>query len=447
MPPADLVIRGGTIVTPSAMVRMAVTIRDGKIASISSDERVPGASRVIDADGLYILPGVIDAHVHLREPGPTYKEDFATGTAAAAAGGVSCVFDMPNNLPPTKNVEAFNTKVELAASKAVVDFGLYGLLSVGSLKEVEGLSKAGVVGFKCFMGETTGSIPPPSDGEMLDQFSEVARLGRRVAVHAENDSIVRYLVDKLRSEGRVYPRAHYESRPQIAEEEAIGRAMLYAKERTCPLHIAHLSSEGGAELVRNAKVGGLPVTSETAPHYLLLDDGMYARLGSLMKINPSVKTPTDRAALWRAVNDGTVDLISSDHSPHTLEEKTTEAIFDAPSGFPGLETSVPVMLTQVNKGLLSLNKYVQLSSENPARVWGIFPRKGCVEVGSDADLTIVDLKSKSKVDPARFYSKAKWSPFEGYDLQGAPVYTISRGAVVMDHGVVDTHVRGRFVAP
>lgn len=433
--------------TPSSMVRMALVVKDGKVAAITSDENVPSAERVIDAEGLYVLPGIIDAHVHFRDPGLTYKEDFASGSAAAAAGGVTCIFDMPNTVPPTKDLETLNAKVEAARAKAVVDYGLYGLLTVGSLKEAGGLSSHGVIGFKCYMAETTGKIPPPSDGEMLEQFSEVAKLGLGVAVHAENQSIVRYMIEKLRAEGRVYPRAHLESRPQIAEEEAVGRAILYAKDTSCPLHIAHLSSEGGVDLVRGAKAGRFPVTAETAPHYLILDDSRYADLGPLMKINPSIKGRSDRAALWDAVSDGTIDMIATDHSPHTLAEKSGPDIFDVASGFPGLETSVPLMLTQVNRGRLTLQRYVQLASANPARAWRIYPKKGCIEVGSDADITIVDLSSRSRVDPTKFYSKAKWSPFDGFEVEGQATYTISRGKVVMDHGVVDTLRHGEMVMP
>ena len=207
-----------------------------------------------------------------------------------------------------------------------MDYGLYGLLTAGSLSEVGPLARAGVIGFKCYMGETTGKIPPPSDGEMLDQFSEVSRLGRRVAVHTENDSIIQYRVGKLRSEGRVYPRAHLESRPQIVEEEAVERAILYSRTTSCPLHIAHLSTGVGAAAVRRSKQAGVPVTAETAPHYLVLDDERYQELGSLMKINPSIKTSDDRAKLWEAVNDGTIDMIATDHSPHALEEKSSETI-------------------------------------------------------------------------------------------------------------------------
>ncbi|MDA4114214.1 MAG: amidohydrolase family protein, partial [Thaumarchaeota archaeon] len=278
MTSADLVIRGGTIVTSTSMLRAALVIKDGKIAAITSDENIPRAGRVIEAEGLHVLPGVIDVHVHLRDPGMTYKEDFGTGTAAAAAGGVTCVFDMPNNSPPTMDVGSLNAKKEAARTKAIVDYGLYGLLTVGSLKEIDPFVEAGVIGFKCYMGETTGKIPPPSDGEMLEQFSEISKLGRRVAVHAENDSILQYRVSKLREAGRVYPRAHYESRPQIVEEEAVERAILYSRDTSCPIHIAHLSSGVGAAAVRRGKRTGIRVTAETAPHYLILDDGRYPQL-------------------------------------------------------------------------------------------------------------------------------------------------------------------------
>ncbi|MDA4122537.1 MAG: dihydroorotase family protein, partial [Thaumarchaeota archaeon] len=388
-----------------------------------------------------------DAHVHFRDPGPSKKEDFASGSQAAAAGGVTCVLDMPNNEPPTRDAKTFKAKAEIAGSKAVVDFGLFGLLSVDSLKDIDGLVSSGAIGFKCYMGTTTGSIPPPSDGEMLAQFSRVASSGRRVAVHAENESIVRYLAEELRREGRVYPRAHYESRPAVAEEEAVSRALILARSASCLLHIAHLSSAAGVEVLRRAKRKGSPVTVETCPHYLLLDEGSYPELESRMKINPAIKSATDRAALWEALRDGTVDMIATDHSPHTIEEKGTHDIFEAPSGFPGLETAVPLMLTEVSKGNLSLERYVELTSANPARAWGLFPRKGSIEVGSEADITIVDLKARSKIDPSKFHSKAKWSPFEGVEVEGAPVYTISRGRVVMDRGVVDTTPVGRMVMP
>jgi len=447
MTQVDLTIKNGSIVTPTSLVPAGIAVKAGRIVAIASNANLPDSSRAIDAAGLFVFPGIIDVHVHLRDPGYTYKEDFKSGTLAAAAGGITCVFDMPNNHPPVRDVTALKDKIDVAEAKAVIDYGLYGLLTDGNLRDVKALARAGVIGYKCFMGETLGKVGPPSDGEMLDEFAEVAALDLRVSVHAENDPILQYRVDKLRKQGRGDAYAHFESRPQIVEEEAVNRAILYARETNCKLHVAHLSSVQGVDVVRKAKQGRQPITAETEPHYLLLDGKDYAKIGRLMKVNPSVKTEIDRASLWNAINDGTIDMIASDHAPQTLEEKTKPMIFDCMSGFPGLETSVPLMLTQVRRGLVSLSKYVQLTSENPAIAWGIYPQKGCIAVGSDADFTIIDLKMRGKIEPAKFLSKAKWSPFENFEFEGAPVYTIVRGNVVMDHGFVDSEVKGKMIRP
>jgi dihydroorotase len=395
---------------------------------------------------------VIDVHVHMRDPGATYKEDFRSGTAAAAAGGVTTVFDMPNNAPPTKDADSLSQKVRAAEDKALVDYALYGLLTRGSSREIAPLVEAGVIGFKCYMAETTGSVAPPSEDELREELALVGKTGRRVSVHAEDDSIIRPLISKLRKAGRVDALAHYESRPGIAEEMAVRRAIALGREEGCDLHVAHLSSAAGAREVRTAKRSrrrvGADLTAETCPQYLLLDKADYAEKGSIMKVNPSVKRREDRLALWRAVRDGTIDMIATDHAPHTLEEKTSGAsVFDRASGFPGLETSVALMLTCVSRGLLSLSRYTRLTSEAPARAWGLYPKKGRIAVGSDADFTIVDTRREWRIDPAKFVSKAKYSPFEGFEAKGAAVYTIVRGGVVMEDGQVDSRSRGEMQRP
>ena len=274
----------------------------------------------------------------------------------------------------------------------------------------------------------------------------------RVAVHAEDDSILQYLIAKLRAAGRTDALAHFESRPAVAEEEAVHRALILAREAGCKVHISHLSSGTGAQEVREAKRSRRwrkgSVTAETCPQYLLLSRDDYAEKGSVMKSNPSVKTKEDRLALWKAVRDGTVDMVSTDHAPHTIEEKISAAsIFDRASGFPGLETSVALMLTCVSRGLLPLSRYVQLSSEGPAKAWGLYPKKGLIAVGADADFTIVDTKLEWTIDPTKFHSKAKYSPFEGFKAKGAAVYAVVRGLPVMDHGAIDTGSRGEMQKP
>jgi dihydroorotase len=407
---------------------------------------------VVDASGLLVLPGVIDVHVHMRDPGATYKEDFRSGTAAAAAGGITTVFDMPNNTPPTKDLDALRSKAKEAAEKAVVDYALYGLMAHGNMGEMAALAGAGVIGFKCYMAETTGNVVPPSEREMLGEMRSVAKAGLRVAVHAEDDSLLQGLISKLKKRGRADPLAHYESRPEIVEEKAVRRALTLASEAKCDVHIAHLSSVAGCKEVKKAKLsgprGGRRVTAETCPQYLLLDKKDYAEKGSMMKSNPSIKRREDRLALWRAVRDGTIDMIATDHAPHTIAEKTSGlSIFEQASGFPGLETSVALMLTCVDKGLLTLPRYVQLASEGPAKAWRLYPKKGCIAVGSDADFTVVDTKKEWRIDPADFVSKAKYSPFEGFSVKGAAVYTIVRGRVVMDQGHIDMLARGEMQRP
>lgn len=447
---ADLVIKNGRVATSSSLRSCAVAARGGRVSWIGPNSSAPSADRVIDATGLVVLPGVIDAHVHMRDPGTTYKEDFRTGTAAAAAGGVTLVFDMPNNSPPTKDAAAVRAKAKEAAKKAVVDYSLFGLLTVGNSGQMLPMVDAGVIGFKWYMGRTTGNVEPPSEGEMHRELATVGGLGMRVAVHAEDDSVIRERLTLLKDAGRTDALAHYESRPEVAEERAVRRAISYAREARCNLHIAHLSSAAGAEAVRAAKLVRRPdtLTAETCPQYLLLDKGDYPDKGSLMKCNPSIKRKADRVALWRAVRDGTVDMIATDHAPHTIQEKTSGAsIFERASGLPGLETSVALMLTCVSRGLLTLSRYVQLSSRGPAEAWGLYPKKGLIAVGSDADFTVVDLRREWSIDASKFLSKAKFSPFDGFRAKGAAVYTVVRGGVVMDHGAVDERFGGEMQRP
>ena len=448
---ADLVVLNGRVVM-SSLRSCAIAAKDGKVSWVGASSNAPEARIVIDATDLVVLPGVIDVHVHMRDPGATYKEDFRSGTAAAAAGGVTTIFDMPNNNPPTKDVEALRLKAKAADEKALVDYALYGALTKGNGGEISPLISAGAIGFKWYMADTTGHVAPPLGPEVRAELAAVGKGGRRVSVHAEDDLVINRRSSKLKERGRIDPLAHYESRPEIAEERAVRRAITIAGEAKCDLHIAHLSSAAGAQEVRQAKRSPRrrrgTVTAETCPQYLLLDKDDYATKGSMMKCNPSIKRKEDRLALWGAVDDGTIDMIATDHAPHTIYEKTTGAsIFERASGFPGLETSVALMLTCVNKGLLSLSRYVELTSAGPAKAWGLYPKKGRIAVGADADLTIVDIKREWRIDPAKFVSKAKYSPFEGFRAKGAAVYTIVRGGVVMDHGYIDNRCRGEMQRP
>ncbi len=434
--PVDLVIRNGRIVSPEGVVAASLAIRGGTIVAIGDDDLMPPASETLDARGCHLLPGIIDSHVHFREPGYEYKEDWGTGTAAAAVGGVTTVFEMPNTHPPTADLDALRLKQEAARRQAHVDYGIYGLLDEHNLDQLERLAAAGVVGFKCFMGNTFGDLPAPSDGAMLEAFEIIARLGKRIVVHAENPSIMARRQDQLEKAGRTEPLAHLAARPAICEIEAVSRAIHFAEWTGARLHIAHKSSKDALDIVRQAKARGVDVTVETCPQYLLLDTEDMKRLGNVMRVNPPIREPGHAEPLWQALRDGVVDMMSTDHAPHTIPEKTDPNVWRCCCGFPGVETAVPLMLTQVAAGRLSLEHYVRVSSANPAKAWGLYPRKGALQVGSDADIAIVNLAREGRVRAETLHSKSKITPFDGRALMGMPVATLVRGRVVARDGVL-----------
>jgi len=445
MPGADLLIKNGWVVTPDATLRAGVAIHGEQIVAIGNEESLPSAARVIDAEGLHVLPGVIDSHVHLREPGYTYKEDFATGTMAAACGGVTLVLDMPNTMPPTATREALEQKKRLAAEKAYVDYGIYGLLEQENLDQLLPLIEGGVIGFKCYMGETVGQIPAPDDGVLLEALKLTGGRGYRVAVHAENNAVMQHLIRRFKAEGRTDPLAHVDSRPEICAIEAVSRAIHLAEWARAKLHICHEGCKEVLPIIQAAKARGVDVTCETAPHYLFLAAEEMERLGNLMKMNPPVRYRGHQEALWDGLKRGIIDMIATDHSPHAPEEKQRKNVWEAISGFPGVETALPLMLTELNRGRFTLNDYARWAAENPARAWGLYPKKGAVMVGADADLVLVDLQQESVIRAEALHSKSKVTPFDGFKVKGLPVMTIVRGKIVMEDGkVVGTPGWGRL---
>ena len=444
----DLVIRNGKIVTPQGIYEGDdIAVEKGKIVAIDKGGSFPKAQETIDAVGKYVLPGIIDAHVHFREPGYEYKEDFETGSMAAAAGGVTTVCDMPNNQPFCSTVEAFQRKKEVIRNKAYVDYGLVAAVVGETIEEIPKLAQAGINIFKIFMGATVGGVPAPDDGGMLRAFQLVAETGLRVGVHAENNAIMDYMTAKLKGAGRTDPLAHVEARPPIAEAESIQRAILFAAETGCKLHIYHLSSKEGVQLIKAAREKGVQVSAETGPHYLLLDCNYMQKVGSILKMNPPVRSREHGEALWLGLLDGTVEVIATDHSPHTPEEKIKDNIWEAIPGFPGVETSVPLILTQVNEGRLSLMTYVKLASENPARVFNLYPRKGTIQINTDADFTIVDMEKEGVITSEKLHSKSKITPFDGWRVKGLPVYAIVRGNIVMKDGEIVGKPHGELIEP
>src|SRR3984885_9121836 len=347
---ADLIIQNGTIVSADATMVGSIAIKDGRILSVGAAESMPPTRESFDAAGLHVLPGALDIHVHFRDPGYPDKEDWARGTAAAAFGGVTTVFDMPNTIPPTGNAEVLAAKHKIAASKACVDFGLYGLLGDDTIEHVPALVRGGVIGFKCYMGNTFGKIPSPSTGAMLEAFEVVAATGKRISLHAETNSVMERRETRLRQAGRTDPLAHIASRPAVVAVEAVSRAAILAEWTGARIHILHISSAEELRPLREAKARGVDITGETCPHYLVLSSEDYARFAGVIRVNPPVREKRNQEPLFAALADGTVDMVATDHAPHSVEEKTRNDIWTVDCGFPGVETQMPLMPTEVANG-------------------------------------------------------------------------------------------------
>ncbi len=452
---AELVIKNGWVVTPTETFKGGVAIEKEKFVSVGPDDTLPQGKEEIDAKGNHILPGIIDAHVHFREPGLTYKEDFGTGSTAAVCGGVVMVVDMPNTQPPVTGPEQIEEKQRLAEEKSLVDFSILGVVVQTNADQIHPMAKVGALGYKIFFGETIGNLPFPDDGVCTEVFQRITETKLPLCIHAENRQIMYYNLNKLKAEGKNDPVYWEDSRPSICEAESVAHALFFAETYGTKLHVLHMSSKEAARIVKDAKARGLRVTSETGPHYLLRESTEMAKVGSLLKMNPPVRQKDHADVLWDGLLNGYVDMIATDHSPHTLEEKGSDlygkmlkpTIWDCISGFCGVETGPSLILTEVNKGRMSLNHYVKLTSENPSKIWQIYPKKGALKPGSDGDVTIVDMDKEGVIDINKLHSKNKPSPWHGWKVKGIPVCTVVRGHVQMRDGEVVGKPIGHMVKP
>ncbi len=454
-------MKNGTVVTPRDRFAADVECEDGRIVTLSAPGESSGADEEIDAGGLLVFPGFIDPHVHSRDPGLTEKEDFAHSTRAAAAGGVTTIFEMPNAIPPVSDVSVFRERAERHARVAFVDFGLWAIsLGAENLGEVAALVEEGVVGVKLFWGyalhrETRqlvynladeppeNLILPPGNGDVLELFETIARVGGLLAAHCEDREIVETSQRALGREVEDYD-DFLASRPDTAEAASIALGSEFARATGCRFHVVHTSSARGIQIVREAQVRGVPITAETCPHYLTLTDESYHTVGPSMKIYPPIRRARDRDALWEGVRDGTVSSLGSDHAPHTTEQKQKD-LATQPAGAIGVETMAPVMINEVLEGRLSAERLAWVLSEGTARLYGLYPRKGAIRPGADADLTLVDPAGETVVSNERLHSKHPLSPWNGARLRGALEASILRGNVVMKDGEPIGEPRGELV--
>ena len=449
----DLLIKGGTIVSSDSMYAGCIAIKDQKICGVFSDSENIVAEKTIDACGKYILPGCIDVHVHFRDPGLTYKEDFSTGSMAAAAGGVTTVLDMPNVEPPTITVKNFNEKKEIIKNKSFVNYGIYSHL-VNNSSEIEGLIEAGTCGFKWDLSTSDWELPDgyymPGNDEVAEIFEKIARHGYAVTVHAEDMGLVAYYTKLLRESGRDNKDflAHVEARPEIVELSALYRTFVLSEMTNCHVHITHLTSARGLDLIKEFKRKGLPITSDVGPSWITFNAEDYAKFGGGIRVVPPIRYEFDREALWNGLAKGDIEVLATDHAPHSNSEKFDRNWWDTLPGTIGVQTSLPLMLDHVNKGDISLTRVVKCMSESPAKIFGLYPRKGCIAVGADADITIVDLNKEWTITHEEMYSKTKFTPYNGFSIKGKPIITIVMGEIVMlDGEIVGTPGKGTMVNP
>jgi allantoinase len=459
----DLVLTNGWLKNVgSDPIKVNIYILDGKITRIEENtSEIFESMKIVDLKGMTVLPGMIDSHIHSREPGLTEKEDFYHVTRAAAVGGITTVLDMPNTSPPVHNKQVFKEKAELFESKSFVDFGLWGIaLGTKNLDTLQDLVDEGIVGVKFFWGyaleESTyklvynytknmpGVIPPPDDGDVFQLFEEMGSKNIPLGIHLENNTIISSLIASKKDKENNYE-DFLEVRPNITEAISIQTAAMFAEETGTHLHVVHMTSKEGTEIVRNAKKNGVKITAETCPQYLYLTDVDYQRLGTMMKVYPPIRRLEDQDELWNGILDGTISTIGSDHAPHTLEEKKIDNIWEAPAGFVGVETIFPLMLNTVCKGKLTLDRLVEVMSVNPAKIFGLYPKKGAIQIGADADFTIVDMNGTTIIRNENLHSKNPLSPFHGQELLGKVAMTIVRGNVVAENGEIVGEPKGKLV--
>ncbi len=430
----DLVIKNARIFIDNAIQPAEIAIDNGKISKIGKIISAGEFDRVIDAKGSLVLPGAIDVHVHFRDPGMTKKEDWYTGSCAAAAGGVTTVIDHPNTIPPTIDPDSFKKK-QKEAKKSIIDHGINAGVT-GNLEYLKELWELGTTAFgEIFMAESTGSLNV-NERTLKEALEIIESLGALACIHAEDEKTRKKFIHILK--GNLEPASYSKSRPNLSEKTAVEKAIKLAD--GAKLHFCHISAYESLETIRKAKAKNRNITCEVAPHHLFLTTKDWKRLGTLGKMNPPLRDFHSQQSLWAGLNDGTVDIVASDHAPHLESEKMTD-IWTAPSGVPGVETMIPLMMMAVKRNLLTLKRLIEVISLNPANIFGL--GKGVIAPGYDADMVIAG--DVQEIRREKMHSKAGWTPYNG--MEGIfPRMTISRGEVIFEDGeITGEQGRGRFI--
>lgn len=428
---ADLAVVNARVLTEQGLLDGGLAVDKGRICAIGKASNLPRADETLNAAKRIILPGLIDVHTHLRGLQLAYKEDFFTGTCAALAGGFTTILDMPNTIPPTNSPSSLHVKQAVAAKTAVANLGFYSGIPATDA-EIKTLAADDIVGFKLFLNKPCGERDLTDDETLLHLFNLVHEVDSIIAIHAESQRLIDRLV-------KTAPRSHsndvlsyLRTHPPEAELAAVNRVLRLVSLSGVHTHLCHISTSTALEIISKAKKNS-PVTAEVTPHHLYLSCMDATRCGGVAVMDPPLRDEMESQRLWIDLKRGRIDLIASDHAPHTIEEKTHQNIWDVPPGIPGLETTLPLLLTSVAAQRLSLNQAVTFLAQNPAKVFRL-PGKGYLRPGYDADFIIVDLKHRFTLQPSKFLSKAKFSPFSGRQVTGKVVTTYVNGEMAMDEG-------------
>ncbi|MGO4269361.1 allantoinase [Paenibacillus sp. TAF58] len=450
----DLIIRKGTVVLRDEVRLLDIGIQGGKIAALGENLTYSEDTPIYDAEHLHIMPGMVDAHVHFNEPVLGHWEGFATGSAALAAGGCTTYIDMPlNGVPPTVRLNALERKLAAAEGHSLVDYALWGGLVPGNVGNLQELADAGVIGFKAFMsspgGEGEDIFAEVDDVTLREGMKEIARLGMVLALHAESEEMVSKLAAQAVKEGRRGAMDFVATRPIAAELEAVNRALFYAEETGCKLHFVHISSAEAVQAITEAKAKGLDITVETCPHYLVLTSADLQRLGPVAKCAPPLRTSEDQAQLWATLAAGQLDILASDHSPCPTHMKEGD-FFEAWGGISGAQSSLELMLDEgCLRREVPLPMLSRMLSLEPAKRFGLHPRKGEIALGADADLALVDMKLSYSLQESDLFYRHKHSPYVGKVfgcrvkatfLRGKKVYELGEGIEEKADGIWLRHL-------
>jgi len=426
----DSVLTNAKAYLNKEIVDCSIAIENGTIFKIGKESQMPNSDEKTNLRNMLVLPGLIDVHVHLRDEGKAYKEDFYTGTAAAAAGGMTTVLDMPNNDPVTMSTETLKNRMRIAESKVLVNVGFYSEFPT-HLGEVAGIVAQGAVGFKLFMARQVGGLNIDDDKALQEAFTKAGETGVPVAVHAEDKAWLMENEESLKRAKRHDVAAFLKAHSERVEFKAVERLLDVSEKTSVRLHFCHMTTEEGLNAVVEAKKSGRNVTCEVTPQHLFLSNIDFGRSAFMLTMMPPLRGERHREALWKGLVDGWVDALGSDHAPHALSEKSAGSVWGVKVGVPGLETTLPLMLTMVRKNRIQLVRVVQLLSEKPAEIFNLRDRGGLAQ-GNKADLVVVDFKQKFRIDASKFHSKARYSPFDGWEVQGKPTKTFVNGVLVMD---------------